>query len=448
MKMEGNTMSLFTFKRGIHPPDEKKGTASRPIKIILPKDGAEMVYPLVQHMGAPCESLVKKGQRVLLGEKIADSKNNFSSPIHTSVSGVVKEIRPSLSPNGNTYDAIVIENDGKLTEHPSIAPKKNYKEYSKEELLAIIREAGIVGLGGAGFPTHIKLNAPKEKKIDFIIINGAECEPFLTTDYRVMLEESERIMLGLKVMLHIHPTAKIVIAIENNKPDAIEAMKQVCVGEKKIEVVTLQTKYPQGSEKQLIFSCTGREVPSGGLPADVGCIVHNVDTVTAIHGALFRGRPLMRKIVTITGGGVKNPGNYKVRLGMSVQDVIEAIGGLTDDVEKIICGGPMMGVAVYSLDMPVIKTTSGILCLTKEEAYIPLEKNCIRCGKCVKSCPMGLLPLQLNSHVIHGKIDDFEKDNGLDCIECGSCSYVCPAKRHLAQSIRATKKTLLTSKKK
>ncbi len=441
-------MRVLTFKKGIHPHDEKNHTNDKPIKVIKPAVGTEMIFPMQQHLGAPCEPIVAKGDHVLLGQKIGEAKGFVSSPIHSSVSGVVKDIRPSLTPGGVTSTAIVIENDGedKAQHHHGVF--KNYENKTPEQILEAIKEAGIVGLGGAGFPTHIKLNPPKEKKIDFVIVNAAECEPFLTTDHRVLLEETERLVRGLKVMMKILPTAKGIIGVETNKQDAIDKLLEVCKHEPNIEVVGLIPKYPQGAEKQLIYACTGREVPSGGLPADVGCIVNNVDTVIAIERAVVRERPLIRRVITITGGAVKNPGNFKVRLGMSYKDLIEQTGGFVSEPYKLVSGGPMMGVAMFTIDVPIIKTSSAILCLTKEEAELPPEKNCIRCAKCLTYCPMGLMPLTLNQNVITGDMDGFLKNNGLDCIECGSCSYVCPAKRHLAQSIRATRRDLMSKRKK
>jgi len=438
--------TLKTFKRGIHPDESKQATENEPIKYILPGEHSLMLYPVAQNLGAPCEPIVEVGQYVKNGEKIADSQAFVSSPVHSTVSGTVKEIRDNVLPNGNISKCIVVENDGLLTEHESIKERAGFDDIPKDELLKIIREAGIVGLGGAGFPTHVKLSPPAGKKIDYIIVNGSECEPYLTTDNRVMIEETYKIILGLQIILKIIDTAKGVIAIEDNKPEAIAAVKKAIDGAKNISVEVVKTKYPQGAEKQLIYAITGREVPSGGLPADAGAIVDNVDTVIAIHRAVLRGRPLMRKVITITGQAVNKPGNFKARLGMSYRELIEVTGGFKTEPVKIISGGPMMGVAMYTLDTPVIKTSSAIICMTDEEAYIPPETACIRCGQCVANCPSGLMPLELNKFVLHGRIDEFLKYNGLDCCECGSCSYVCPAKRHLAQTIRVTRRSEMAKK--
>ncbi len=441
-------MQALTFKRGVHPPDGKALSAEQPIKVILPKENSELFFPMSQHIGAPCEPLVaigdyvKVGQKVSQGQKIAESPAFMSSPIFSSISGEVVDIRPMLVPGGNMVKSIVIKNDAKMVEVEGLNQTHDYTQMSNEEILNCIKNAGVVGLGGAGFPTHVKLNPPKDQKIDYILINAAECEPYLTCDYRLMLEEPERIVKGLQIMLKLHPDAKGVIGIEMNKPKAIETMTKACEGISNITVQPLVTKFPQGSEKHLIYSITKREVKSGALPASAGCIVDNVDTVVAIERALFRGRPLMRRIMTITGGAVKNPGNYKIRIGMTMRDIVEQIGGFKEEnpPAKLIAGGPMMGPTLFTLDVATVKTSSGLLCFTAEEAFIPEERNCIRCAKCVDHCPMGLMPFMLNQFAIRGDGENFVKHHGLDCIECGSCSFECPAKRQLAQSIRATKK--------
>ena len=435
-------MQTLTFKRGVHPPDGKALAKDQPIKVIMPKEGSELFYPMSQHIGAPCDPLVAVGDHVKVGQKIAESGAFMSSPIFASVSGEVVDIRPMLVPGGAMVKSIVVKNDGKMEEIEGLNEGKDYTTMTNDEILAAIKNAGVVGLGGAGFPTHVKLNPPKDTPIDHILINAAECEPYLTCDYRLMLEEPERIVRGLQIMLKLHPNAKGVIGIEDNKPEAIASMQKACEGIDNITVQPLTTKFPQGSEKHLIYAITKREVKSGALPASAGCIVDNVDTVVAIERAIEKGRPLMRRIVTVSGKGIKNPGNYKIRIGMTLRELVEEIGGFKEDDApvKLIAGGPMMGPTLYTLDVASVKTTSGLLCFTKDEAYIPEERNCIRCGKCVDHCPMGLMPFMLNAFAIKGDGEGFVKHHGLDCIECGSCSYECPAKRQLAQSIRATKK--------
>jgi electron transport complex protein RnfC len=435
---------IYTFHRGIHP-DGQKNTAGKSIQKIQPKPGELMSFPMLQHLGAPCEPVVTVGEQVFLGQKIADSDKFVSSPIHASVSGVVKEITKTLTPNGNIAQTIIIENDGKdtgLHHKPHAAAS-----HSRDETLALIREGGVVGLGGEGFPTHIKLNPPQDKTVDTIIVNAAECEPYLTTDHRVLLEDTHRLISGLKVILSLFPKAKGIIAIETNKPDALEKLAGATADEPNITTVGLKPKYPQGAEKQLIYAITKREVPSGGLPADIGCIVDNVDTVIAVERAVKRRRPLIRRIITIDGSLAKNPGNYEVRLGMSYRSFIDESGGLSADPYKMISGGPMMGVAMFSLDVPIIKTSSSILCFSELEAALPEERGCIRCGKCADHCPARLMPFELNQYVIHNQPDMFLSHNGLDCIECGSCSYVCPSKRHLAQSIRASRREAMSNRK-
>jgi electron transport complex protein RnfC len=439
-------MGLSTFKQGIHPNDSKTLTKDKPIKYILPND--EVVYPVVQHIGAPSVPIVKKGDYVLLGQKIAEANGFVSVPVHSSVSGTVKEIRKVLHPNGFMVDGIVIENDKQYTEIDTMKPHERIDALTKEEIIKIVKEAGIVGMGGAAFPTHVKLSPPDNKKIDFICVNGAECEPYLTSDHRVMLEETDRVILGLKIILKLFPGAKGLIGIEDNKPDAIKALQEISASDERISIVPVKSKYPQGAEKQLIYSLTGRMVPSGGLPLDIGCIVQNIDTVVAIHRAIYRGRPLMRRILTVTGGAIKEPQNIKVRIGMSYREVVEAAGGFKVQPGKIISGGPMMGFAMYNLDVPIVKASSTILCLTKEEVVDNEEYNCIRCGKCVEACPMMLLPSELNKFSLKGEEENFVKYKGMDCIECGSCSYVCPSNRHLLQSIRKTRRTILANRKK
>ena len=437
-------MRLRTFKRGIHPPDSKT-TSKKETGIFLPPAGTTFVYPMVQHLGAPCEPIVEIGQKVEVGDKIGDSAAYVSSPVFSAVSGKVTAIREAMTSTGRRSNAVIIESDGLYTDSPRINKPIEYWNMSKQDVLAAVREAGIVGLGGAGFPTHVKLNTPPDKKIDTIFINAAECEPYLTNDHRVLLEETEKVLLGAGVLLHIFPDAKCFVAIERNKADAMEKLMKMDK-DPRISVMPLQTKYPQGAEKQIIAAGAGREVPSGGLPMDVGCIVQNVDTVIAFHRAFYRGRPLMRKIVTVAGNAANNPGNYKVRLGMLYQDMIDAFGGLREKPYKIVMGGPMMGIAHYNLNIPVIKTSSAVLLFTEKECKSFEERACIRCGKCVDHCPMGLVPLDLDQFARHRQHDKFEKFSGLDCMECACCSYSCPSKRHLAQSISFARRDIMAMK--
>ncbi len=433
-------MPKLTFRGGVHPKDDKEHTCFKEIRELeLPET---LVFPLSQHIGAPCEPLVKKGDRVLKGMKIADSAAFVSAPIHSSVSGTVTAIEPRPVSNGQMVNSIVVKNDFEDEEDPSIAPL-DYKTVKPEDIPGIIREAGVVGMGGATFPTHVKLNPAPDKKIDTVIVNGAECEPYLTSDHRVMLETPDEVITGLKIILYRFGINNGHIAIEENKPDAIELFEKLCVKEG-ITVDTLKKKYPQGGEKQLIYAVTKRKVPLGGLPADVGTVVVNIDTCTAIARRFMYGTPLIRRIVTLVGGAIENPCNYRVRIGTPVDFIIEKAGGFKEEPKKVIMGGPMMGPAQFRLDVPIIKGSSAILCLTEKEAELPEEGPCLRCGKCVEHCPMGLMPLYISQFSRMGDYDSCEKYNITACIECGCCSFECPAKRHLVQDIRQGKQQVMS----
>ncbi|MBQ4516467.1 MAG: electron transport complex subunit RsxC [Clostridia bacterium] len=438
-------MRKLTFKGGIHPDDSKSATNRVPIKTVIPPE--LMYYPVQQHIGAPLNILVSVGDTVKMGQKIADSDAYMCAPLHSSVSGTVKKIEPCLTPSGIKAMTIVIENDGLDTKEEPINTKP-LSELSPEEIIKLVREAGIVGMGGAGFPTHVKLSPPPEKKITHVIVNGAECEPYLTSDHRVMLENPEEVISGLLAIMKIFSLDKAYIGIEENKPDAIEMMKKHASGYEGIHVLTLKKKYPQGAEKQLIYAVTGKEVPSGRLPMDVGCLVTNVDTVTEISRVVNSGIPLMSRVVTVSGGAVAQPANFRVRIGTPFRYVIEQAGGLICEPKKIIMGGPMMGIAGVSLDVPVLKGTSGILAFDEKQATVRNESNCLRCGKCVSVCPMNLIPSQLGIYANKKDIEKCEEYNLMDCIECGSCSYTCPAQRHLVQAIRWGKTQILAKRAK
>lgn len=438
-------MGFLSFRGGVHPPHFKEATAR--LKVEKAKEPQIVAIPLQQHIGAPCEPIVKVGDKVKVGQKIGEATGFVSAPVHSSVSGEVKQVTRLLTPTGEAT-CVVIESDGLNTVHENVVPKGDIESLSGKEILDIIKEAGIVGMGGAAFPTHVKLSPPPEKKIEAVILNGAECEPYLTADHRLMLENPGDIVYGLKAMMKVLNVTKAYIGIEDNKPDAIESMKKAVEKEKGIEVVGLHTKYPQGAEKQLIYACTKKEVPSGGLPMDVGVVVNNVGTAAAIANAIKTGMPLIERIATITGKGVKEPKNLLVKIGTSFKEIIEQCGGYNGNPGKIIMGGPMMGLAQYADEIPVVKGTSGILVLTPEEARLPEPKPCIRCGKCVEICPAFLQPLYISAYALQNMHETAEKYNALDCIECGSCSFICPSKRPLLQSIRVSKREIIAKKRK
>lgn len=440
-------MGLATFIGGIHPYEGKELSESKPVQELTPTSG-EMVYPLSQHIGAPAKPLVAKGDYVLAGQKIAEAGGFISANVISSASGTVKAIEPRRVPNGSMAMSIVIENDGEYKMVEGIGEDRDYTKLSKQEIRDIVKEAGIVGLGGAGFPTHVKLTPKDDSKIEYVLVNGAECEPYLTSDYRMMLEEPEKIIGGLKIILQLFENAKGVIGIENNKPEAISKLTEMVKDEPNITVCPLLTKYPQGGERSLIYAITGRKVNSSMLPADAGCIVDNVDTVLSIYMAVAKSTPLMRRIVTVTGDAVANPQNFKVKLGTSYQAVLDAAGGFKTEPEKIINGGPMMGQAMFDLDTPVVKNSSALTCLTKDEVAANAETPCIRCGKCVSVCPSHIVPQMMMDAAERNNLTLFEGLNGMECMECGSCTFICPAKRPLTQAFKEMRKAVAASRRK
>lgn len=437
-------MGLLTFKGGIHPYDGKELSKNCPIEKYLPK--GEMVYPLSQHIGAPAVPVVGKGDQVLAGQKIAEASGFVSSPIHASVSGTVKGIEPRLTATGSMVNSIIIENDQQYEETEFVPAA--LETLSREEILKRIQEGGVVGMGGAGFPTHVKLSPKEPEKIEYVLVNGAECEPYLTSDYRRMLEEPEKLVEGLRIMLTLFPNAKGYICIEDNKPDCIEKLSALVKDIPRMEVKEMLTKYPQGGERSLIYAATGREINSSMLPADVGCVVDNVDTVAAIYQAVLLGRPVMRRVVTVTGDAIKTCKNFNVLLGTNMEELIQAAGGFTCEPEKVISGGPMMGFSMYDLKVPCIKTTSAFLSLKKDPVAEAVQTACINCGRCVSVCPGHVLPARLATFAEHGDMENFQKFDGMECCECGCCSYICPAKRPLTQSIKSMRKMVLAARKK
>ncbi|RHR32456.1 electron transport complex subunit RsxC [Clostridium sp. AF19-22AC] len=438
-------MGLLTFKGGIHPNDGKSLAKDQAIAEVLPK--GDLVYPLSQHIGAPASPVVQKGDHVLKGQKIAEAGGFVSAPVYASVSGTVKGLEKHFNPTGSKVDCIVIENDGEYAEieYPEVKP---LNELTKEEVIKMIGDAGIVGMGGAGFPTRVKLSPKEPDKIEYIIANCAECEPYITADYRRMLENTEELVSGMRVILSLFENAKGIFGVEDNKKDCIEKLKEAVKDEPRMEVNVLQTKYPQGAERQLIYAVTKRAINSAMLPADAGCIVDNVETLVSIHRAVVEGKPLMERVVTVSGNAVAKPGNFKALLGTNQQELVEAAGGFKTEPKKVISGGPMMGFAMMTLDTPVTKTSSSILGFTEDEVEKAKPGPCINCGRCVEICPSRIIPSRLADYAERHDEETFTAQNGLECVECGSCSYVCPAKRPLKQSIGSMRKIALANRKK
>ena len=446
--MEGGSPSVFRkkmFPGGMHPHEGVNGKAVNSGNAIqeLPAP-ARVVIPLSQHIGAPAKALVQKGDTVLMGQKIGEAGGFVSAPVHASVSGKVLGIENVEVANGSVVPAVVIENDFQDT-WVELKPTDHPETLTAAELQGIVREAGIVGLGGATFPTAVKLTPAQGKTIEKLVINGAECEPYLTADHRLMLEKPAQIIDGLHLMMLALDVKEAIIGVEDNKMDAIQALLAACKGVEGIKVQALPVMYPQGGEKQLVYATTRRKVPTGGLPLDVGCVVSNVGTIYAIQQAIREGKPLVQRVATM-GGLVNNPGNFLFRVGTMVENLIEACGGLKPDVVKLISGGPMMGQAIAHAKIPMTKGTSGILALGKEAAEKP-ENPCINCGRCVEACPMRLVPTKLDLLVRNGNYADAEKCGVMNCMECGACTFACPAKRLLTQSCRTGKRIITAQKK-
>lgn len=437
---------MRTFPGGVHPFEGKSYTEKKKIeKLPRPK---QVTIPLQQHIGAPTKPLVEKGQEVKAGEKLAEAEGYVSVPVHASVSGKVKALEDIDHPVAGRGPAVIIEAGETEEWIETIKIDEKYQDLSSDEMRKRIQDAGLAGLGGATFPTHVKLKPPEDKKIDVALLNGVECEPYLTADHRLMLEYPADIIRGFRIIMKILGVKRGIIGIEKNKKDAAEVMKKQIAGEGDMEVMVLPVKYPQGAEKQLIKAALNREVPSGGLPMDIGAVVQNVGTAKAIYDAVSSCRPLTERVVTVTGPGIKEPKNLLIPIGTHYQDIIDFCGGLTEKAAKIIMGGPMMGIAQPNLKVPVIKGTSGILVLEGKQAHLPFEEPCINCGRCVEVCPSHLLPTTLQRLVYHERFEEAGKLHLMDCIECGSCSYICPANRYLVQSIRHGKRQLLQLRKK
>lgn len=436
-------MKRKTFPHGIHPPEHKALTEHKSIEAMPPPE--KVSIPLLQHFGSPAKPLVKKGDEVLLGQKIGASTSLFSANVHASVSGKVLSVDGVHHPLGKPVPAVTIANDGE--DRPASEMQGSAEPFVLDPaaICKAVAEAGIVGLGGAAFPTAVKLAPPKDKPIDSVIINGCECEPVLSADYRVMIEYMEEILNGAELVRKATGADRIIIGIEDNKMDAIKAFQER-ENNASAEIAVLKTKYPQGAEKNLIYALLGREVPRGGLPFDVGVVVQNVGTAKAIWDAVSSGLPLYERVLTAAGEGVREPKNLMVRIGTSFQNVLDFCGGVDDNANVLIMGGPMMGLSQWTADVPVLKGTSGILAWATDTP--PMEHNCIRCSRCVDHCPMRLVPTQLMKYVQYEFLSDAEDWGILDCVECGSCQYICPAAIPLVHWIRLGKNQIMESKRK
>lgn len=436
-------MKVKTFPHGIHPPENKEWTAD---KAIEPMPAPErVIIPLLQHFGNPADPVIQKGDEVFVGQKIGEGKGLFSASVHSSVSGKVLAVDNQDHPLGGCLPAVTISNDGKNRLFPGLKGAKDPFSLSPDEIRQRVRDAGLVGLGGAAFPTAVKLSPPKDKPIDTVIINGCECEPLLTADYRLMLESPDEILDGAELIRLAVGAERIIIGIENNKRKAFEIFQEKTKGNP-TELALLKTKYPQGAEKNLIYALLGREVPRGGLPFDVGVVVQNVGTTKALWEAISQGVPLYQRAITVSGDGIQTPKNVLARLGTPFQSIIDFCGGLKEGVNVLLMGGPMMGVAQWTLDAPVIKGSSGLLAWKGPEAFV--EFDCIRCGRCIEHCPMSLVPTQLMKFIKFDHMDEAETWGILDCVECGCCQYSCPANILLVHWIRLGKNKIISMKKK
>ncbi|MBC8375305.1 MAG: electron transport complex subunit RsxC [FCB group bacterium] len=435
---ESSQLHISTFRRGVHPDEYKDLTCHLPSQIMPLPD--EVFIPLQQHIGAPCEALVEKGDTVKTGQKIADSSAFVSSPIHASITGTVAAVASFPHPLGAKVPMIHIKRDGEEDDWELLSTPENWEIAPKEELSKLVREAGIVGLGGAAFPTHVKMSPPADKPIDHFILNGCECEPFLTCDHRNMLEDTDRILKGMAIMMRMLGINQGIVGIESNKADAIATMEaRVKALNLNFKIQPLKVKYPQGAEKMLIDAALGRKVPAGGLPMDVGVVVNNIATALAVYEAVFDGKPLIQRMLTVTGDAIQAPGNLTSRIGTPFQVCVDACSGLKDETSQVFMGGPMMGLVQYDLQVPTLKATSGIVCMQSSQLKNTRHYPCIQCGTCVSVCPMNLVPTRLSRQVETGKYQDCKEWGVFNCIECGSCAFVCPSGIPLVQWIRVGK---------
>ena len=441
-------MEIKTFHGGVHPAEHKELSKESPLTQLLPK--GELVYMTNQHIGKPASPVVKKGDRVLAGQIIAEAGGFVSANIVSSVSGTVKAVEPRKNASGGSAMAIVVENDGEYTLAEGVGVECDTNGLTGQEILSKVQKAGIVGMGGAGFPTHVKLTVKTPEKSDYVIANGAECEPYITCDDQLMRTKAAEIVEGMEYMLRLFPNAKGIVVVENNKPEAIAAMEQACQGHDRVYVQPVKTKYPQGGERSLITVITGKHLKLGMLPADAGCVVNNVATIYAIYRAVKFNEPLMERGFTVSGDAVQNPGNFIVKIGTSHQELVDACGGFKQDPKKVLSGGPMMGFAMTGLEAPICKNNNALTCLTVDEVEIAEGQMtaCLRCGRCSRACPLGLSPQLMQVAAIRKDYDRYEhKLYGLDCIGCGCCTYGCPAKRPLMQLFKTTKAEIMATKK-
>lgn len=438
----GETVFFGGFRRN----DGKTLSKEKPIAVLFPKGDA--VYPMLQHIGLPAKPVVAVGDRVLVGQRIGEANGVVSANVLSGISGTVKVIEERMTISGSMCEAVVIENDGAFEMVKGFGTKRDYAALSKEEIRGYIKDAGIVGLGGTGFPTHVKLTPKRDEAVEYVIVNGMECEPYLTADQRLMTEEGKKLVDGLKIILRLFENAKGVIAVGNDKKEAVKILSGLAEKEERITVKVIKAKYPLGAERQVIRAVTGRKLNASMIPADVGCVVHNAETVLAVYRAVAESVPFIRRVVTVTGDGVANPQNFQVCFGTSFEELLSTAGGTCGEAALFLTGGPMRGVALNDLSVPLTKNVGAFTVLGKKETSVGMTGPCIRCGRCMEVCPGHLMPQRLMKYAERGDKDGFARFGGMECCECGSCSYICPAGRQLTQNFRQLRRSILDEKRK